>query len=302
MEAAVSSTVSFDITEVGREDARACLREVLQASRYSGEEMNTFWNCFFVEAASRRIPQGTLVVGDLARIVRRYRDIGLHRWVSSVRRVRPYFVALVRTRHDERYASLIDDLMRHSDFRLTVCRGLDCEDEVRECLDEALAALDPESVIDVRYSPAREKVLRVEFGDGLSGFVGWDELGMRDVIGTLVAESARVGSRGKTIELTAKDGELFEIDSSSVRALLDSRFADEIAARARAADESVGERVRAARKSAGLTQTALGDRAELDQAVISRLERGAHQPRVDTLGRIAAALDMSLSQLLAFTG
>ncbi|KPK79790.1 MAG: hypothetical protein AMS25_11360 [Gemmatimonas sp. SM23_52] len=67
-----------------------------------------------------------------------------------------------------------------------------------------------------------------------------------------------------------------------------------------ASDEAVGRRVRAARKYAGLTQVELGERADLDQAVISRLENGTHQPRVDTLERVAAALDMSLADLLAF--
>ncbi len=56
---------------------------------------------------------------------------------------------------DERYASLVDDLMRHSDFRLVVCGAVDRPDELRECLSEALAAFDPESLVEVRYSPAR---------------------------------------------------------------------------------------------------------------------------------------------------
>jgi len=124
-------------------------------------------------------------------------------------------------------------------------------------------------------------------------------MGMRGTIGELVVESATIGSRGRTIELTAKDGELFEIDSASVRALLDSQFARELSTRAQESDETVGRRVRDARRTAGLTQVELGDRADLDQAVISRLERGKHQPRVDTLKRIAAALNMSLSGLLS---
>ena len=295
-----SSKVSFDVTEVKREDTRACLKESVETSGYASKEIDNFWDRFLRQTESRRIPQNSLVISDLARIVRNYLDLGAHRWVSSVRRARPYFVALVRTKHDVRYAFLIDDLMRHSDFRLTVCRGLECEDEMRECLNEALAALDPESVVEVRFSLARPDELWVEFGDGLSGFASWNALGIDNVIENLVAESATVGSRGKTIELTATDGGLFEIDSVSIRMVLDRAFARDVSERARVSDEAVGQHVRAARKSACLTQTALGERAGLDQAVISRLEQGRHQPRVDTLRRVATALEMKLPELLSF--
>lgn len=301
MSTSLASRVPYDLTEVKREDVRACLKELVRALGYAGEEMDDFWHCFLTRSASPRTPRQALVISDLGRIVRHYRGAGSHRWVSAVRRARPYFVALVRTKNDVRYASLIDDLMRHSDFRLTVCRGLECEDEMRECLNEALAALDAESVVEVRFSPARRDGLWVEFGDGLCGFAAWKDLGIEDVIGDLVPESATVGRRGKTIEFTTVGGGLFDIDSVSTRAILDRHVAEAVSQEARVSDEAVGRRLRAARTSAGLTQTELGERAGLDQAVISRLEHGKHEPRVDTLRRVAAALDMRLPELLLFT-
>jgi DNA-binding XRE family transcriptional regulator len=183
---------------------------------------------------------------------------------------------------------------------MSVCGNVKCDEGVRECLSAALAALDPEALVEVRYAPAREDGLWVEFGDGTSGYVDWAGMGVRDVAGSFVRESATVGVRGKAIELATKEGELFEIDSLSVRSILDRDLAREISLQAGASDEAVGQRVRAARRFAGLTQVQLGGRAELDQAVISRLERGRHQPRVDTLKRVADALDMSLVDLLAF--
>jgi DNA-binding XRE family transcriptional regulator len=299
MTAAVAGTVSLDVTEVGREEARACLRDSVRAAA-DCEEFARFWEYFPIEAAWHLIPRRMLVVADLAGIVDHYRGMGDGRWLASVRRVRPYFVALVRTKRDERCASLIDDLMRHSDHRMSVCGSMKCDEEVRGCISAALSALDPEALVEVRYSPAREDELWVEFGDGLSGYVDWAGMGVRDVAGAFVRESATAGIRGKAIELTTKDGELFEIDSLSVRSILDRDLAREISLQAGASDEAVGHRVRAARKFAGLTQVELGERAELDQAVISRLERGTHRPRVDTLQRVAAALDMSLADLLAF--
>ncbi|MEE9230187.1 MAG: helix-turn-helix transcriptional regulator [Acidobacteriota bacterium] len=275
------------------------LKASVRAAGYSSEEFTRFWDYFLGKTACERIPQRTLVMADLARIVRYYRDVGHHQWLASVRRVRPYFVAFLRTKRDARYASLIGDLMRHSDFRVTVCKDIESRGEVQQCVSEALAALDPDSLLEVRYSPARREVLWVEFGDGLSGFVDWSDMDLDEAMKSLVPESATVGGRGKTVELTTKNGDLFEIDAASVRALLDEQFARQISIRARRSDEAVGQRIGDARKAAGLTQTALGERAGLDQAVISRLEGGAHQPRVDTLQRIAAALDMSLSALLS---
>ena len=60
-----------------------------------------------------------------------------------------------------------------------------------------------------------------------------------------------------------------------------------------------------ARPVGSLDLTEIGRKLELsrrtgfDQAVISRLERGKHRPRIDTLRRIARALDMTVSQVLA---
>ena len=297
MVTAVSSTVSFDVTEVGREETRAWLRGSARSAGCYGE-FAKFWAHFPVEASCDQVPRNMLVIADLARIVTCYLHLGRHRWLASVRRARPYFLALVRTKRDERCASLIDDLMRDSDSRMSVC-AVDSEGEIGDSLIRALAALDPESLVQVRYSPAHNDSLWVEFADGLSGYVAWNDMGLGDMVSSFVAESATVGDRGRAIELTTSSGGLFEIDSLSLRSILDREFAHEISAGAHAADEIVGHRVRDARKFTGLTQVELGERAGLDQAVISRLERGVHQPRLDTLRRVATALDMTLSELLA---
>ena len=68
---------------------------------------------------------------------------------------------------------------------------------------------------------------------------------------------------------------------------------------ARREDRAVGETLRTAREKAGLTQTQLGKRTGLDQAVVSRLETGRNRPRIDTLRRIAQGLGLSVSELLS---
>jgi transcriptional regulator with XRE-family HTH domain len=52
--------------------------------------------------------------------------------------------------------------------------------------------------------------------------------------------------------------------------------------------------VAAQRRARGLSQAELADLCATTQSAIARLERGARPPRLDTLLRIAAALDCEL--------
>ena len=55
----------------------------------------------------------------------------------------------------------------------------------------------------------------------------------------------------------------------------------------------------AARKRLGLTQEQLGARAAVSRPVIAHIEREARNPSLVTLARLAAALDLSLENLLS---
>jgi transcriptional regulator with XRE-family HTH domain len=57
--------------------------------------------------------------------------------------------------------------------------------------------------------------------------------------------------------------------------------------------------LRRLRLAAGLTQEALSGSTQLDPGEISRLERGARNPRLTTLVRIARGLDVTVAELLA---
>lgn len=65
-----------------------------------------------------------------------------------------------------------------------------------------------------------------------------------------------------------------------------------------AARRAVGDRIRAARLHANLTQEALGERAGLDRQAINRIEQGHASPLLDNLVRIADALDVPLRDLV----
>ena len=163
---------------------------------------------------------------------------------------------------------------------------------------EALTAFGPESLTEVRYSSATDSFW-IQFGDGLSGSTRLADLGISDLRDELVLESGTPGDRGSVMVRTRTDGSPFEIDSASLRSVLDSEFRQRIREAADASNATVGARVRAARKAAGITQYELGLRAGLDQAVISNLETGKHDPRAETLGRLAQALNLSMAELLA---
>lgn len=60
----------------------------------------------------------------------------------------------------------------------------------------------------------------------------------------------------------------------------------------------VGHNIAEARHRAGLTQMQFTERVGMIQQEISRLERGCHTPRLETLVKVARALDVPLAALL----
>ena len=292
-----SLTVSVDYSGIGSRRAQDRVRACLGSLGLDGRELTGFWEEFCGSSPEPTIPDRTLVMGDLARIWLHFSACDQSAWVASVRRARPYFLAFIRTNNDRRSASLIDDLMRSCDQRLLVCGDLDETGQLEACIYEALAALDPESLTDVRYSSVTDSFW-IQFGDGLSGSISLADLGIEDLRDVLVLESGIPGDHGAVMILTRTDGSPFEIDSSSLRSVLDSEFRRRLQDATLESNATVGARVRAARKAAGITQYELGQRTGLDQAVISNLETGKHDPRSDTLRRLAQALNLSLAGLL----
>lgn len=61
---------------------------------------------------------------------------------------------------------------------------------------------------------------------------------------------------------------------------------------------ALGERVRELRHQRKLSQEALAERASLHWTYVSGIERGRRNPGLNTLGSIAAALRVSLAELV----
>ena len=62
---------------------------------------------------------------------------------------------------------------------------------------------------------------------------------------------------------------------------------------------SLGDTVRAAREARRLSVAALAERSGVSRAMIGKIERGDAQPTAVLLGRLSAAFDMTLSELIA---
>ena len=60
----------------------------------------------------------------------------------------------------------------------------------------------------------------------------------------------------------------------------------------------MGEKLKAARIAAGMTQTQLAEAAGLQQRDVSRYESGKHEPGALTLKRMAQALGCSMDYLV----
>jgi len=159
------------------------------------------------------------------------------------------------------------------------------------------SGIDPDSITNVRI-PTRMDGLWIEFADGVSGFVTWRDLNLEKYVNSLILDSVRIDDHGSSIEFDSMNGEVFDIDGLAIKTYLDEDAANRVATWIQRSDLALARRVRAARLKTGLTQRDLGERAGMDQAVISKLERGFHRPRIDTLRRIADALGLTVTDLL----
>jgi DNA-binding XRE family transcriptional regulator len=138
----------------------------------------------------------------------------------------------------------------------------------------------------------------VEFVDGTQGFLTWRDLGLDQRLGDLHLDTARPDTYGSAIEIDTVAGDSIDVDALAVKALLDVSTACRLSIWEEHAGLALARRIREARIGAGLTQKQLGKRSGIDQAVISRLERARNRPRVDTVKRLAIALEITVAELL----
>lgn len=78
-----------------------------------------------------------------------------------------------------------------------------------------------------------------------------------------------------------------------------SRNYKEIEQKSREKGKMAGKRVKAMRISKGITQAQLSEMTGIQRPNLSRLENGKTNPNIDTLYRIATALDTTIAELLS---
>jgi DNA-binding XRE family transcriptional regulator len=294
----MTPSLSVDLSGIGSSSVREALQKAILEMQDVLPARVAFRGTFG-SGKSHVLAHHALVVADLREVASAFSRTRPHLWTAAFRTHRPFMLACVRTQRDRECADLVDDIMRLSESRFAVCELKATGREwyaFTECLGKAFAALDPEAIIDVRFSPA-DQSLSVEFSDGLKGTLPIEDLVPAGV--SLRPETAVVGSDFNAIEVLDGTDAVFHIDGASIRSLLDPAFrGSSIEVEVDRSLASLGDRLRHARLAQGITQKELANLSGLEQSLISKLERGRHQPRYDTLERYAKGIGWSVSELL----
>lgn len=243
-------------------------------------------------------PSRFLVLTDLSTCARVFRGSDVHRWTSAVRTSGAYILALVRGELDRRCADLVDDIVRASENRVSVC-ALPSEDpeDLEVCLNRAVFSTDPLAILEVRYSPSEDQ-LWLCFGDGQKATLSLAELGLPDLSPPLLPHTATASEDHDSIKVLRADGSVFDIDSAAVRSVVDETTAANFRDAAIRSDQELGRILRQKRARKAMTQVDVSRASGLEQSLISKLENGRHRPRFDTLRKYALALGMTVPEVL----
>ena len=98
--------------------------------------------------------------------------------------------------------------------------------------------------------------------------------------------------------LQTTHGERIEIPWDFARHYCDESYRPAIESIAMRGRQTLGERIRQFRESAGMTQVALARASNIGRVTLVRLEKGEQTPRFKTLNAIAKALGIRVNELL----
>ncbi len=98
--------------------------------------------------------------------------------------------------------------------------------------------------------------------------------------------------------LQTTHGERIEIPWDFARHYCDESYRPAIESIAMRGRQTLGERIRQFRESAGMTQVALARASNIGRVTLVRLEKGEQTPRFRTLNAIAKALGIRVNELL----
>ena len=134
----------------------------------------------------------------------------------------------------------------------------------------------------------------ITFADGRSGVIPFDDIKGIDQERLAGIE---LPSQHELI-LRATNGESVDIPWDFARHYCDPAYREQSEAAASRGRNRMGDRVRALRKQAGMTQQQLADDAGIGRVTLVRIENGSYSPRFRTLDALAHALNRPLAHLL----
>ena len=140
-----------------------------------------------------------------------------------------------------------------------------------------------------------EDGIELSFADGAKGLIPYSalpEIGERAALSTLKLPNPY------EMVLETTRGETVEIPWDFARHYCDASYRPAVEAMAMRGRHTLGQRVRRLRNSACMSQDALARAAGIGRVTLVRLEKGEQTPRYRTLGAIARALGVDVSELL----
>ena len=135
--------------------------------------------------------------------------------------------------------------------------------------------------------------VHVIFVDGQAGVIPW-----RDVPGITSSDEVQGVKHNADVIWIATRGGTIELPWDFARHYADRGFQAREEAIARESRRVLGQRVKQARKSAGLTQERLAQAAGIKRVTLARIEAGENSPRFETLQAIARGLGLPVERLL----
>lgn len=140
-----------------------------------------------------------------------------------------------------------------------------------------------------------EDGIELTFADGASGLIPYAAL---PEIGEHATVSALELPNPYQMILETTQGATVEIPWDFARHYCDASYRPTVEAIAMRGRHTLGQRIRRLRNAAGLSQDALARAADIGRVTLVRLEKGEQTPRYKTLGAIAKALGVDVSDLL----
>lgn len=140
-----------------------------------------------------------------------------------------------------------------------------------------------------------EDSIEIGFADGARGCIPYKdipEIEKRTALSSLALPNPYEMVLGTVCD------EIVEIPWDFARHYCDASYRPAIEAIAMQGRRTLGKRIRGFRESAGLTQAALAQAANIGRVTLVRLEKGEQSPRFKTLDAIAKALGRHTTELL----